>query len=96
MGDNNAAIGVRSIPYGGCYYVDEGLSVASSTITVTPNSAEPLLRTNVATLQSIPLDWSGVLSYTTATDGIRIKGDSDTSYKACKPKREHYKPKFTL
>ena len=96
MGDNNAAIGTRSIPYSGCYYVDEGLSVVSASTTVASNLAGSLLRTNVDTLQSTPLDWSGVLQYEITTNGTRIKGDSDTSYKACKPKRKHYKPKFTL
>lgn len=96
MWDDKVTKGPVTIPYGGCYYIDEGTSAASSSITAAPNPTGGLLRTNVDTLQSTSFDWPDALLRKITTDGIRLKGDSNTSCKACKPKREHYKPKFTL
>lgn len=96
MWDDKVTKGPVTIPYGGCYYVDEGLSVANASIAVASNAAGRLLRTNLDTSQFTSLISSDAHQHKITTDDIRIKGDSDTSYKACKPKREHYKPKFTL
>lgn len=97
MGDNNATIGVRSIPYGGCYYIDEGLSVANASIAVASDTAGRLLRTNLDVIQTTSLASSDVHLHEITTDGIRIEGLSNRPFEECKPKKyKHYKPKFTL
>lgn len=97
MGDNNATIGIRSIPYGGCYYVDEGLSVADSSVIAAPNPTGRLLRTNIDTLQSISFASSDAHLHKITTDGTIIEDHPHIPFEECKPKRhKHYKPKFTL